>query len=101
MSQRRLFGDELWKRLDEVLFASHSHRSATRIAEGLEELSRDQQERVLHWANVAAGTYAEIGYQIATLAPKAFALLDAAGFDAWALAGLDAFDRKGGAAAME
>jgi len=101
MTQRRLFGDELGQRLDEVLFASHSHRSATRIAEGLEELSRDRQERVLHWANVAAGTYAEIGYQIATLAPRAFALLDDAGFDAWALAGLDAFDRQGGRAAME
>ena len=101
MTQRRLFGDELGRRLDEVLFASHSHRSATRIAEGLEDLSRDQQERVLHWANVAAGTYAEIGYQIATLAPRAFALLNDAGFDAWALAGLDAFDRQGGRAAME
>ena len=101
MTERRLFGDELGKRLDEVLFASHSHRSATRIAEGLEDLNRDQQERVLHWANVAAGTYAEIGYQIATLAPRAFAVLDRAGFDAWALAGLDAFDRHGGGAAME
>jgi len=101
MTQRRLFGDELGQRLDEVLFASHSHRSAARIAEGLEELSRDRQERVLHWASVAAGTYAEIGYQIATLAPRAFALLDDAGFDAWALAGLDAFDRQGGRAAME
>ncbi|MCX7173516.1 MAG: VWA domain-containing protein [Proteobacteria bacterium] len=101
MTQRRLFGDELGKRLDEVLFASHSHRSATRIAEGLEALSRDRQERVLHWANVAAGTYAEIGYQIATLAPQAFALLDDAGFDAWALASLDAFDRQGGRAAMD
>ncbi|MFA6311876.1 MAG: nitric oxide reductase activation protein [Sterolibacterium sp.] len=101
MTQRRLFGDELGQRLDEVLFASHSHRSATRIAEGLEDLNRDQQERVLHWANVAAGTYAEIGYQIATLAPQAFAVLDDAGFDAWALAGLDAFDRQGGRAAME
>ena len=101
MTQRRLFGEELGKRLDEVLFASHSHRSAARIAEGLEELSRERQERVLHWANVAAGTYAEIGYQIATLAPKAFGLLDDAGFDAWALAGLDAFDRHGGRAAME
>jgi len=101
MTQRRLFGDELAERLDEVLFASHSHRSATRIAEGLEELSRDRQERVLRWAGVAAGTYAEIGYQIATLAPRAFALLDDAAFDAWALAGLDAFDRQGGRSAME
>ena len=97
---RRLFGEELETRLDEVLFASHSHRSATDIALGLEALSRAQQEKVLHWAAVAAGTYAEIGYQIAAFAPKAFALTDDAGFDAWVLAGLDAYDRHGGRAAM-
>lgn len=100
-STRRLFGDELETRLDEVLFASHSHRSAADIAQGLEALTRAQQERVLHWAAVAAGTYAEIGYQIAAFAPKAFALLDDAGFDAWVLAGLDAYDRHGGRAAMD
>ncbi len=83
-----------------MLFASHSHRSATDIALGLEALSRAQQERVLHWAAVAAGTYAEIGYQIAALAAKAFSLLDDAGFDSWVLAGLDAYDRHGGRAAM-
>ncbi len=98
---RRLFGEELETRLDEVLFASHSHRSATDIALGLEALTRSQQERVLHWAAVAAGTYAEIGYQIAAFAPKAFPLLDDAGFDAWVLAGLDAYDRHGGRAAMD
>jgi len=98
---RRLFGEELETRLDEVLFASHSHRSATDIALGLEALTRSQQERVLHWAAVAAGTYAEIGYQIAAFAPKAFLLLDDAGFDAWVLAGLDAYDRHGGRAAMD
>ncbi|MEK7736826.1 MAG: hypothetical protein AAB319_03615, partial [Pseudomonadota bacterium] len=98
---RRLFGDELEARLDEVLFASHSHRSATRIAQGLETLNRAQQEKLLHWAAVASQTYAEIGYQIATLAPRAFALLDDAEFDAWVLAGLDAFDRHGGRAAMD
>lgn len=97
---RRLFGEELETRLDEVLFASHSHRSATDIALGLEALTRAQQERVLHWAAVAAGTYAEIGYQIAVFAPKAFSLTDDAGFDAWVLAGLDAYDRHGGRAAM-
>jgi len=98
---RRLFGDELEARLDEVLFASHSHRSATRISRGLEALTRAQQERLLHWAAVAAQTYAEIGYQIATLAPQAFALFDDEAFDAWVLAGLDAFDCHGGRAAMD
>ncbi|MBI3523956.1 MAG: VWA domain-containing protein [Betaproteobacteria bacterium] len=97
----RLFGEELETRLDEVLFASHSHRSATRIAQGLESLNRAQQEKLLHWAAVAAQTYAEIGYQIATLAPRAFTLFDDEAFDAWVLAGLDAFDRHGARAAMD
>ncbi|MFA7269040.1 MAG: VWA domain-containing protein [Sterolibacterium sp.] len=97
---RRLFGEELEARLDAILFASHSHRSATGIAAGLESLSRAQQERLLHWVAVAAQTYAEIGYLIVTLAPQAFGMLDDAGFDAWALAGLDAFDRAGARAAM-
>ena len=64
-------------------------------------MNRAQQEKLLHWAAVASQTYAEIGYQIATLAPRAFALLDDAEFDAWVLAGLDAFDRHGGRAAMD
>ncbi|MDD5175098.1 MAG: VWA domain-containing protein [Sterolibacterium sp.] len=101
MSERRLFAAELEARLDAVLFASHSHRSATGIAEGLEALPRVQQEKLLDWVAVAAQTYAEIGYLIATLAPQAFVMLDDASFDAWVLAGLDAFDRDGGRAAME
>ncbi|MBV6410429.1 MAG: hypothetical protein LC123_09725 [Burkholderiales bacterium] len=97
---RKLFSDELEERLDELLFASHSHRSAKNIADGLEKLSREQQERVLHWTGVAAQSYAEVGYLVAALAPKALARLDPAGFEAWVLAGLDAYDRHGGQAAM-
>ena len=99
-SSRRLFSDELEQRLDEVLFASPSHRSAKNIADGLERLTRVQQELVLHWASVAAQTYAEIGYLVASLAPKALDRLETAGFEAWVLAGLDAYDRKGGQLAM-
>ncbi len=97
---RKLFSDELELRLDEVLFASPSHRSAKKIADGLERLGREQQERVLHWVSVAAQSYAEIGYLVATLAPRALDRLDASGFEAWVLAGLDAYDRQGGQAAM-
>jgi nitric oxide reductase NorD protein len=97
---RKLFSDVLEQRLDEVLFASPSHRSAKSIADGLERLSREQQERVLHWVAVAAQSYAEIGYLVATLAPRALDRLDAAGFEAWVLAGLDAYDRQGGQLAM-
>ncbi|MBE7422896.1 MAG: nitric oxide reductase activation protein [Zoogloeaceae bacterium] len=99
-SSRKLFSNELEARLDELLFASHSHRSAKNIADGLERLKREDQERVLHWTGVAAQSYAEIGYLVAALAPRALERLDAAGFEAWVLAGLDAYDRHGGQAAM-
>ena len=59
---RRLFEHELEERLDGLLFASPSHRSITRLAATLEPLPRARQDRVLHWAGVAARTYAEIGY---------------------------------------
>ena len=61
MSSRKLFSGELEQRLDEVLFASPSHRSAKNIADGLERLGREEQERVLHWVGVAAQSYTEIG----------------------------------------
>lgn len=98
---RKLFEHELEERLDAVLFASPSHRSITRLAATLESLSRPQQDLVLHWAGVAAKTYAEIGYLLASLAPRALVLLDTAGFEAWVLAGLDAYDRQGLRAAMD
>jgi nitric oxide reductase NorD protein len=100
-SSRKLFEHELEERLDQLLFASPSHRSVTRLAAGLEALPRSQQDQVLHWAGVAAQTYAEIGYLIVSLAPKAFDVLDAEGFEAWVLAGLDSYDRQGLRAAME
>ncbi|MFA5531318.1 MAG: hypothetical protein WDA11_11690, partial [Thiohalomonadaceae bacterium] len=92
---RPLTAIELEAALDELLSASSSYRSVARLAAGLEPLTRVQQERVLHWAGVAAQTYDEIGYQVASLAPEAFALLDHAGFEAWVLAGLDTYDREG------
>lgn len=95
-SSRKLFANELEARLDELLFASTSHRSAKGISEGLEKLAREQQERVLHWVGVAAQSYAEVGYLVAAMGPQALARLDAAGFEAWVLAGLEAYDRDGG-----
>ena len=92
---RPLTAVELEAALDELLSASSSYRSVTRLAAGLEPLTRAQQDRVLHWAGVAAQTYDEIGYQVVSLAPRAFALLDHAGFEAWVLAGLDTYDREG------
>jgi nitric oxide reductase NorD protein len=100
-SSRRLFEHELEERLDGLLFASPSHRSITRLAVTLEPLPRARQDRVLHWAGVAARTYAEIGYLIVSLAPQALEVLDDEGFDAWVLAGLDRYDREGLRPAME
>jgi nitric oxide reductase NorD protein len=100
-SARKLFEHELEERLDGLLFASPSHRSIRVLATALEPLPRKQQDLVLHWAGVAAKTYAEIGYLLASLAPKALAMLDAEGFEAWVLAALDAYDRQGLRAAMD
>jgi nitric oxide reductase NorD protein len=99
--ERKLFEHELEERLDALLFASPSHRSITRLATTLEPLPRSQQDLVLHWAGVAAKTYAEIGYLLASLAPRALELLDSEGFEAWVIAGLDAYDRQGLRAAMD
>jgi nitric oxide reductase NorD protein len=101
LTDRRLFEHELEEKLDALLFASPSHRSIERLAALLEPLPRRHQDLVLHWAGIAAQTYAEIGYLIATLAPKALAQLDAKDFEAWALSGLDAYDKEGLRPAME
>lgn len=100
-AERRLFEHELEEKLDGLLFASPSHRSISRLAAILEPLSRPRQDKVLQWAGVAAQTYAEIGYLIATLAPAAFEKLGDEGLDAWVLAGLDAYDKDGLRPAME
>lgn len=100
MTERRLFAAEIGARLDDLLFASHSHRAAAGIAESLEALTRRQQELLLHWVAVAAQTHVELGALIASLGPQAFELLDGAEFAAWALAGLEAFDRAEASAAM-
>jgi nitric oxide reductase NorD protein len=91
----------LEEKLDALLFASSSHRSIGRLASALELLPRHQQDLVLHWAGVAAQTNAEIGHMLAMLAPNALARIDAAGFEAWALTGLDTYDKEGLRAAME
>ncbi|MCX8087103.1 MAG: hypothetical protein N3C63_09435 [Rhodocyclaceae bacterium] len=101
MTDRRLFEHELEEKLDALLFASPSHRSIERLAGLLAPLPRRHQELVLHWAGVAAQTYAEIGYLIATLAPQVLTRLDEQDFAAWVIAGLDAYDKEGLRPAME
>jgi len=100
-STRRLFEHELEEKLDALLFASPSHRSIERLAALLTPLPRHHQDLVLHFAGIAAQTYAEIGYLIATLAPATLQRLDAQGFEAWVIAGLDNYDKYGLRPAME
>jgi len=99
--ERKLFEHELEEKLDTLLFASASHRSIGRLAALLEALPRRHQDLVLHWAGVAAQTNAELGHMIAMQAPQGLERLGDAGFEAWALAGLDTYDKEGLRAAME
>ena len=97
MSERKLFAHELEARLDELLLLSLRQRSAAEPAALLEALPRELQERVLHWAGVAAQTSDDLGWLIASRAAEQAAGLGAQ-LDDWARAGLDAYDRSGLAA---
>lgn len=97
MSERKLFAHELEVRLDELLLLSLRQRSAAEPAALLEALPRELQERVLHWAGVAAQTSDDLGWLIASRAAEQAASLGAQ-LDDWARAGLDAYDHSGLAA---
>ena len=97
MGERKLFAHELEARLDELLLLSLRQRSAAEPAALLEALPRELQERVLHWAGVAAQTSDDLGWLIASRAAEQAASLGAQ-LDDWARAGLDAYDRSGLAA---
>ena len=97
MSERKLFAHELEARLDELLLLSLRQRSAAEPAALLEALPRQLQERVLHWAGVAAQTSDDLGWLIVSRAAEQAAGLGAQ-LDDWARAGLDAYDRSGLAA---
>jgi nitric oxide reductase NorD protein len=97
MSERKLFAHELEARLDELLLLSLRQRSAVEPAALLEALPRAMQERVLHWAGVAAQTSDDLGWLIASLAAVQAGDLGPQ-LDDWARAGLDAYDRSGLAA---
>ena len=97
MTDRKLFAHELEARLDELLLLSLRQRSAAEPAALLEALPRELQERVLHWAGIAAQTSDDLGWLIASLAATQAAGLGPQ-LDDWVRAGLDAYDRSGLAA---
>ncbi len=100
MTERKLFAHELEARLDELLLLSLRQRTAEEPAALLEALPRELQERVLHWAGVAAQTSDDLGWLVASLAAQQAAGLDRQ-LDEWARAGLAAYDRNGLAAARK
>jgi nitric oxide reductase NorD protein len=97
MSERKLFAHELEARLDELLLLSLRQRSAEEPAALLEALPREMQERVLHWAGVAAQTSDDLGWLVVSLAAVQAPSLGSQ-LDEWVRAGLDAYDRSGLAA---
>ena len=87
---------ELEEQLDDILYAAlSSRRSAAAVAAGIAPLTRAQQDFVLAWAEVAAHSVAELGYQFAAQAPQALALFGRGGTEKWLLRALDAYDKEG------
>jgi nitric oxide reductase NorD protein len=86
----------LEKRIDELLDAVlSSRRTATRLAQSLAPLPRQQQDFALHWVAVIARTNPELAYQFAAAAPPALAILDFSSAEAWIIEAMDTYDREG------
>jgi len=82
--------DRLVQLLDACL---SSRRTAAQLVPEIAGLGRPQQDFVLHWVRVVARSSAELAYQFAAAAPRALALLDERGAEAWLIAAMDTFDR--------
>lgn len=98
---RRLSAEALEERLDDILFAAQSRRSTTDMARALANWPRERQDLALHWAEVSTQTFAEIGWLVAKLAPRAFGVLNPEEFGRWVLGALDAYDRMGARPALD
>jgi nitric oxide reductase NorD protein len=78
--------------LDPVL---SSRRTATDAAQRVSVLSRAEQDFILRWVAVIAGTNAELAFQFAAAAPAALSTMDIGTAEAWAVHALDTYDREG------
>jgi len=78
--------------LSDVLSRS---RSLTSLVESLVSLSRNQQARALHWVEVMSRTNAELAYQFAIHAPKAFGKMTLPEIDEWVLQAMNTYDHQG------
>jgi nitric oxide reductase NorD protein len=91
-----LIASALEERLDELLDAVlSSRRTATAIARELAQLTRAQQDFVLHWTSVITRTNPEMAYQFAARAHEALAVMDLAAVESWVIRAMDTYDHHG------
>jgi nitric oxide reductase NorD protein len=96
MAEAPLTAGEIEERLDAPLDAVlSSRRTAAAPAQALAGFTCAQQELVLRWVEIIAVSSAEVAYQYACAAPRAFALLDEAGVEDWVIHFMDVYDKEG------
>ena len=96
MSNAALTVQELEEHLGQYLEpVLSSCRTALEPAQALADLTRSQQEFVLHWVSVVVKTNSEMGYQFAAHAAKALKLMDCANVEAWLIHAMDTYDKRG------
>ena len=96
MPQPPLPAEEIEARLDEALDATLASRKiATDLARALAKCGRAQQDFALEWFAIIAKTNAEMAYQFAAHAPKAFVLMPLPTVEAWIIRAMDVYDAQG------
>ncbi len=86
---------ELEQRLDEALELDLVRLSPEQAAALLAPLPRAQQERALHWSQIAAQAHVQIGQQVSIHAATALQLMSDEVVGRWVYHALDLYDRKG------
>ncbi|UCE90578.1 MAG: VWA domain-containing protein [Pseudomonadota bacterium] len=87
---------QIEERLDVYLDAAlSSRRTAVAPANEISKLSRPQQEYALEWVHIIAESNAELAFQFANNAARAYALMDQETIAAWTMKAVDIFDETG------
>lgn len=100
-SARAMSADEVELHLEEVFESDISSRHSAAPALAIAALEGDQQQFVLHWVDVMARTSLELAFRFAERVDRAFAGMDEEGVEAWLVAAVDTYDRRGLAAAFK